>query len=759
MKKKSNLFEVIFTDKKDRLHRLFALLLVSVFLIHLQAPAQQKVVYTSIDVSGSMSGDKYNLANYMVQMITALLEDDDELWLAIGGEFLKKNLTGDRAGEIQQLQKPFNSYRSVTSKSEIADINAFNLLFRNQPNKDQWFFIVGDGIWLTGGIAEEFEKVISEHPVRTFFLETMNSLDEHGDFGKCMDKLPFVTQYRSSNDPETIIGNCIKVATSLFGVSDHPATVRASDVQCYSFTPNLPIEKIYVVFQDEVSVTALPTLLSVMSGNGNIPIVRQSVVSTEKLRDKTGRLLSGRVAVIIPASPIPAGQLITLCFDKDINPARLNVYPMSKIDIGLKNGGGITVETGNAIENPETNETIICLENNTANIRYNLLDKNGNALDESILRQVVTHVQVGNNRTKATLRNGFFECEIPLGNEEITFYSIEAEYPGYFKISTGQRKIVRSAECDRVLQGEPIFWGSIGTDIFKNNKCLTLSIVDLDNRDHIYNPADFYLEVKRNYSHLFRKIDIRNITDKSFDFCFSTYGMWCECFLPDTLTITVHVRPKNSSVNPIDQPFKFHIDKSSRTWLERCGKVIIALIANLLLIWYLRLLQRKKRFKKGACIKSQYHGVVASIKGRKNSEDLRRKGLWAWIDRWWIPFTDESNALSFRNADNRSFSFMATNSNNYVEIPKGQYDINVMNSSDFKREDMANPKKKMMRLTDSTPLRITRRNEMGMFELCYDREKNIKNDVPAFRIFIGLIIFTAVLFEIFLACFLITSLF
>ena len=60
------------------------LLITALFALTLYAQ-QPKQVYITLDVSGSMGGNKYVLANYTTQMIVALCDADDDVHMIVYG--------------------------------------------------------------------------------------------------------------------------------------------------------------------------------------------------------------------------------------------------------------------------------------------------------------------------------------------------------------------------------------------------------------------------------------------------------------------------------------------------------------------------------------------------------------------------------------------------------------------------------------------------------------------------------------------------
>ena len=64
-----------------RLKSIVLLLMLATIL----SAQQAKQVYITLDVSGSMTGNKYALANYTTQMIVTLCDDDDDIYMIVYG--------------------------------------------------------------------------------------------------------------------------------------------------------------------------------------------------------------------------------------------------------------------------------------------------------------------------------------------------------------------------------------------------------------------------------------------------------------------------------------------------------------------------------------------------------------------------------------------------------------------------------------------------------------------------------------------------
>lgn len=734
------------------------IILLLCFFICLGITAQNKTVYMSVDVSASMKGDKYNLANYTAQMITALMDEQDELYFSICSDFQKINMqNSNRQQSIQALQKPFRSLKVVYIKTEIGDINTFINIFRNKPDRDQYYFIVGDGYWHTEveNASENFKRLVTNNPVKVYFLETMKSMSEHGDFGQRLDNLPFVSQYRSSNDPQTIINNCILLATSIFGISHESVALKKESDKCYSFQSQLPIKKLYALYQEETSGKDLPLLTNVTCNSANIPIIRQSTVSTEKLiyDETTEKLLSGQIIVLDANALLPAGKDIKLYFNKEINPSNLNIFPM--VDVKLTQP---EFEAGLGTPRIDGNDVIICLENNKIKLKYTQIDDEGNILPASILQKIKTVIKTTKGEYTPKLVDGFFECEIPLSDEELE-YTINSQCPGYFNIVSDKRKIIRSKDCDRPIQGEMQSKGDIHiNDLMAGKGNIFISIVDKDNPSIILNPKEHIIKISNNNKHLFDEVTIGEITDTDFEIKFTVRNSLCECFIPNQVEVEVYTEDKSGKYEANSKIFIVDIDKSNTSKIEQCKWMLITIVLLLILIIYMNALKKKKRFKKGAMIRYQYFGV-GGIKSRENVDDLRAKGLLSWINRWLIPMGAERTSKSFPKAGNKVFTFTANSSVQRIEIPKTQYDPKQMSSIDYDRDQFERKDVKSFSMSDNTLLKITLPGGTGSFQIRYDKGTGISNDVPAFRIFTSLIIAVATIGIAILGYLFISSLF
>ena len=81
---------------------LFLFLLSSIAV----AAEQDKRVFITLDVSGSMQGNKYVLANYTTQMIMTLCGENDEIHLIVYG---REKRFSKKSSSIKTIQKRYGS--------------------------------------------------------------------------------------------------------------------------------------------------------------------------------------------------------------------------------------------------------------------------------------------------------------------------------------------------------------------------------------------------------------------------------------------------------------------------------------------------------------------------------------------------------------------------------------------------------------------------------------------------------------------------
>lgn len=719
-------------------------LLLAVFSVN-----GQKKIYITLDVSGSMTGDKYSLANYTAQMISVLC-DNDEVTMIICEA---KKISGKNA--YKKLHRSINAI-SQNCSSQISDIETFNKLFDPNSKMEQWLFIIGDGIWGTEGykdLTNDFKVIVNSGKINICYLQTGTVLNENNDFTVFLQSLKIIDILKSSTDPETIIESCNKIASKILGISTTSLQVKKDSRQCAKVESLLPTKQFIAIYQDEAEVEFLPVLSSVKYGEKVIGVNLKGSPSTEPLLDgDANKLLSSHIWEVNAKDTIPANTPLLFCFDKGIDIKKLKIFPVFE---NLKlNIDGLGLQSGFVKEINETTNSV-CKDEETATVTVSLSDDNGQALPEKILEMTNVTVYSNNNSYKATLKNGVFECDIPLTADTVMFYS-QCECPGYFIRTSPINTIIRELECnpeDLPVETLPNqYMGDMRFNDFMRGNCIEGFIYDSLTLE-VLDPLKFDITVEHNYKFLFKSTKV-NIDGNKLSLCVEPRGKWCDCYFPDTLEMNIKIVPKPTadfdgkiySIRII--PIKVRIIKEN-SWWTRCKWVVFAIIIIGLFILYLNKLLKKPRFKKGAILETQFKtpSLSRTIIG---SIILRKAGFVAWVNRWFNPFVSESLTFHF-DKPNKTFRFIADPGTYRIRIPKEQYDENKMYCSSFEKDD----KKKFFTLSDSESIQLKNvRNIQGAdYNIVYVRNPGA-NDIALFKAFLGIVIFGLSV----LVCFLIFSL-
>ncbi|MCX6305406.1 MAG: hypothetical protein NT040_10580 [Bacteroidetes bacterium] len=305
---------------------------------------------------------------------------------------------------------------------------------------------------------------------------------------------------------------------------------------------------------------------------------------------------------------------------------------------------------------------------------------------------------------------------------------------------------------NRLFEKASIYAGEFRASDLANGQCIKGTIISTTDKDTlVLDPNRFDLTVTHNYPTLFRKVTV-SISGTAVILCPQKRGYWCDCFLPDTLVLTIVATPRhNLHYQGFSQPVKIKIIRDS-TWWTRCKWVIFNILGIIIFCIYLYFINRKPRFKKGSGINTEYS--TASLRHPiKGFMKLRKSGLSGWFNRWFNPFTAESVNLAFAQPG-RSFRFMATRSSYRVNIPKGNFDTKNMICPNFDEED----KLKTFELSDGDSIIIQKVANIpnAVFRISYDRRAGVRDDIQTVRFFSGLLMVAALLIMVFFIVSLIT---
>lgn len=675
------------------------LLLMVVFVL----PAQQsKRVYITLDVSGSMTGNKYVLANYTTQMIVTLLDEDDEVYMIVYG--VPECLSNKKA-PLSVIQKPHTNliFGNPTSpESQFDDIIGFNKVYKESSKKQNWLFIIGDGEWWCmepeyKNDRDKFSSIIKKGTLNICYLQTGESLNyRDSDFTKFLSSFGMADIGRSDTNPKTIMDGCNHFAEKILGFSNEQLKVNKSGSNAISFTAEIPLKGFYLVYQDALTPANLPKIDKATANGKELSVQLKGTPSTEHVRTYPNDInLSGRV-YWVSGSTIPANKEIKVAFDKSIDPAKLSVYPVVAEEIAF--GSKIIPKNDSqAVQRIDGNTYSICQDETKALVRVELDKEVIQNLPKDFQKKTKVVVKANNKEYATKFKDGGFECEIDLLNEETQYYA-ECDYSGYFKQITPITTIVKG-DCEPVKPAEPevnvhpvVNVGSFTLNQLKNDE-IVFSIVD-SLTNEVLDPSKFDITLDSEYSFMFHRPKVE-IVGNEIKVELRPKGEWCECLLPKSLDFKLISTPKESAYETYGKQytksvFPFHMDLVKEgTWFSRCLWVILAIIGLLLLLLYLWALQKKRRFKKNAKIMPSYYNYYGN-KLEAGSIYLRKEGFGAWFKRWFLP-GDERSTLNF-DKPTTSLRFVAADSQDVVLVPKDGIDPETMSISGYNPKRDQHPK-------------------------------------------------------------------
>ena len=725
-------------------------------------PTQQsKRVYVTLDVSGSMTGDKYVLANYTTQMIVTLCDDDDEVYMILYG---KEKCLSKEKKPLEVIQKPMGvlNWGKQKPESQFGDIMGFNGVYSPSKNKQDWLFIIGDGYWGTTSTpdyakdCELFGKTVKEGHLNICYLQTCHKLDEHTDFTVFAETLGVVDIGKSDITPPTIINGCDHFAKKILGFSEVSLKKKKEGKQCLSFKAELPIKEFVLVYQDQVEPNLLPNINNATADGTNLKVKLKGTPTTIPVKTQPWEAtLSGNVWRVNSNKAIPANTKIKVCFDKAINLDKVSIYPVVK---NVEFGGTCMAPVDTKMKKLNDNTFSICRDEKTAKVRVELTKESKENLPEELLKKTTVVVKANNKEYKAKYKDGGFECDIEIINEETQYYA-ECDCPGYFKRVTPITTIVKG-DCKKakkemtVTEKTPLDLPSMTFQQLKDNS-IRGRLIDESSKQTL-DPERFHISIEVENEFLYEKPTIRFDGD-TIVLDLHPKGKWCECLFPDSVKIKVVSTPKDGAFNDegkqysqTDHPMRFKLEKD-RSWFSRCLWVLVTLAALLAFTFYLRALLKKNRFHKNARLKNSYVVDGSPKETQKNGRPMREDGFGPWFNRWFNPFVDEKNTIKFTRPKTPTMTFTASESKNKILLSEACFDTKKMTIPGYTPPPKDQDKKttttgKPIGISAGTAIEIkttqgSTASRLG--HVTYFVEG--KDDIGGYRFFIGLLMILSIL--------------
>jgi hypothetical protein len=407
----------------------------------------------------------------------------------------------------------------------------------------------------------------------------------------------------------------------------------------------------------------------------------------------------------------------------------------------------------------------ICLYETKAKVFIELETDEGYTLPKHGLQHAHAEVHANGKVYNAKLKGNHFECEIDIENDTTLYYAVVSCPDPNFTLNTGNHVIVKTTDCSsdavEFSNAAPYYAGDQSfADLVRGNTPMEIDFADSVGIRHGLPDASepgFSLEdydVTVDYDELIvERVEVKQEGEKLV-ITPKLRENWCDCFTPDTLAFRIRMIPNNGDVHatPYEVPVKIGV-RHKTVWIGRCMWALIVIGLLVLLLLYLRLLLRKRRFKKNAIIDITQYSRYGSTFNNGNRE-LRKSGFPAWFARWFLPGA-ERNTLSFYEPKEMAITFVASESSEVVEVPKSSIDSKTMFISSYDPANDSDPK---------SPVRLTANEVITILKANGQREGYLKfipgneRDGGGYRIFLRIIFLITVIAIIALTAFVIRGL-
>lgn len=607
------------------------------------AAAQQRAVAVVYDDSGSMHADEaWRAANYALQTLTALLSPEDELAVVRMSDYRNPDrLALDRQAEA--LRAIYRAYRPGGDTPYEAVQAAMRLLEEQAGREsggdlfpaERWLVVISDGQFFTGmnaaaeqQLRREIRQFVAATGAQTIFLQIGDINDR---VARLWEEEAQARRYEARSRSD-IIERMQQVAADVTARSPQPIAVQYADSSA-SFVSEFPLRRV-TAFEQGNQADRLARVRTVTGSGGPLALRGPFDPATpaDGFQGLTGVFGSdavyGRVTHALPPqpdSPIPAGP-IALRFDRRVDRERLRVLP----EVAARLSVWITDEAGSPLTPTGTVYEVCAGE--PVRVRATLLAAAGDTLVQRARHpdRFAVRAALGTRGTPLALDPGgaFFEHRFA-APADTTPVSVTAAYPGYFTYRSAVFTL-RGVECrPRALDLPGVApWRARVTELDE-----APPIVLAPTADGVSVPVDDL----GNWT--LERVDgepLRiEIEREGGGWVLRPTTSWCTpCFTPTgPFALDVVIR----SDRPRDPPLRrtIHVEVLDVSFWEKCGPLILALVALLILTWYLFGIIRKPRFCRGSEI--AYHRVREGVAGRETTERLPGS-FWR---RWLIPYLPE----------------------------------------------------------------------------------------------------------------------
>jgi len=724
-------------------------LLVGSFASHAQSAAQKpKRIYITLDVSGSMEGNKYLMANYAAQSIAVFSNAEDRVYVYYLGS--KHDISS--AEGYKNLQIEYNNLKGKNAYYEISDVSQFLKDYKANVQYQDWLFIIGDGAWNYGvkakaefGVATpQLAQLIEDNDLQVCYLQTGNVDTVKYDFTTFLESLnsPTVDIRYSDTTASSVLGNCVYFTNRILGFSHTNVKLYQQDDQNVSFCSEFPLERCLLVYQTSQTVADETKIVKTTCNETKLSVVVKGNPSTKKLVSKGKPFLNGMVWELSSPQTIPANDTVKVQFNQKVDVKDLKLYPYVDVAILLR-PWSVTKDT---LVEASPNRYYICEKEDEALIRLMATDKFARKFPPPLMQKMDVKMVVGNDTLTMKYDNAdtSFFAVASMPDQELSYFAY-VESPGYFSRISDKQYLEKNIEvcppeCVPLITLPPQYFDPVTFEELKKGVSFGGEVDDTVFRQVATIGVFDNQTVKDLNNYPFAEKLTYSQDSFALSFVQRPNSGWCECAFPDslyyevTLVSSKGIVVDDKSYEGFVIPIWIPVDK--RCWVVRCKNYLILGIALLLNIAYLVAIKKKKRFKKNAGIASTYMELRGS-RPRETSNGkprkLRKKGFGSWFKRWFVPFVDESRRMEWKVPPAGSIVFVANKSKEKVDIKKSSFNPVKMKMGDF---DLAEAGKvKTIEMTD--PIKVY---SVKKYEGSLTYEPGGKDDEKKFIMFVVIFI-------------------
>ena len=686
-----------------------------------------KRIYITLDVSGSMKGNKYIMANYAAQSIAVFSDPEDQVYLYYLGK--PHNISGNNG--YKQIQKPFNSLTGQNTYHEISDLSQFLKDYHPDAHYQDWLFIIGDGQWDYSNARAEYDRTtnqlkqrIEAGTLQLCYLQTGDLLTEENPFTSFLSGLnaPVVDIKTSDTTAASVLGHCVYFANRILGFSNTSVQLQQQDAQCATFRSEFPLERCLLVYQSSQPIANETRMVSATCDGVDLTIKVKGNPSTKPLAAAGKPVINGMVWELSSPQTIPANSTVTICFNQDVEVNNLKLYPYVDVALVMRPW---TVAMDTLVQ-AAANCFSICDQENKVLVQFSATDQYGRKFSPKLMQQMEVKFIVAGQEIQAayTSSDTTFQTVMEMPDDTLSYFSL-VECPGYFSRISSHQTVVKDASA---CPPEKVPLITLPLQRFE-----TVNFQSLRQNNGFGGPIDDplfkalvgkgtfeELSLSGHDSWMLERAEL-SFQDGQIVLVQHPRSEWCECAFPDTLSYQVTLRSRKGLLyedklyEGFVVPVKVPVER--RGWWNRCWVYLAALGGLLLVFLYLRALKRKRRFGKDSGIKSIYYDRYGEEVDDNYQLLLRKEGLGAWLARWFWP-GDEKNTLSFVDPELTSMRFVAGDSINIIRIPKGSIDPSTVavDGYDFENE---NNTPDYIKLTDNSRIEVLKNSEVKAGYLMY----------------------------------------